>query len=54
MLPNQKTVSLYTMILSVLILVNAVILKHAFTINGGWYRALIFTLPLFTGAAIYQ
>lgn len=54
MIPNQKNISRNGMILSLIILINAVILEHAFTINEQWYQALIFTLPLFIAAVSFN
>lgn len=54
MIPNRKNISRNGMILSVIVLINAVILEHAFTINERWYWALIFTLPLFAAAVFFN
>lgn len=54
MISNQKNSSPSGMILLLFVLVNVVILEHAFIINESWYRALIFTFPAFIGAAIYH
>ncbi|MEP7110794.1 MAG: hypothetical protein ABI760_22560 [Ferruginibacter sp.] len=51
---NQKSSSPGGMISLVLILINAVILKHAFTLNEKWYWALIVTIPLLIASGIYN
>ena len=54
MIPNQKEASPSEMILLVFILINAVILEHAFTKNESWYWALIITSPAFIAAFVYH
>ena len=51
MKPNQNNSSSTGMILIIFLLLNAVILEHAFTINENWYWALIITFPPFISAA---
>lgn len=43
---NNKEVSFGGTILMFIVLVNALIAKHAFTVNAEWYWALLVTLPL--------
>jgi glutamate synthase domain-containing protein 2 len=46
MIRNQKLVSISTMIVFTLILINAVIISIAFAANDNWYWALIVSMPL--------
>ena len=46
MIKNRKQVSFSRMVVLVLLLVNAVILKIAFTGNSDWYWALVIFVPL--------
>ena len=43
---NQKHNSLSSIILLVLVFVNAIVLRTAYTVNEKWYWALLVTLPL--------
>lgn len=43
---NNKEVSIDGIILLFIVLLNVVIVQHAFTNNTAWYWALLFTLPL--------
>lgn len=43
---NQKHNSLSGIILLVLVLINAVVLRTAYTVNEKWYWALLVSLPL--------
>lgn len=46
MITNQRYVPVNGLIIIILILVNAVILREAFTGSGKWYWALLLTMPL--------
>lgn len=54
MITNKKNIETCSMILTIIILINTAILEHAFTTNNHWYWALIATLPLLVGTAIYN
>jgi hypothetical protein len=43
---NNREVSIGGMILLFVVLLNVVIVQHAFIRNANWYWALFFTLPL--------
>lgn len=53
MASNNKAYSVSGMILLVIVLLNAVILSHAFSKNPAWYNGLYFTIP-FLLLAIYD
>src|SRR5690349_4215026 len=46
MIRNRKEISISGMIVLFVVLLNAAILKAAFTGNGNWYWALIVSVPL--------
>ena len=46
MIRNQKPVYINGRLLFLLILLNGVIIKHAYTENRQWFWACVFTLPL--------
>jgi len=52
MLRNHQPVSVSSIILSVLVVLNAVVLAMAYTRNESWYWALLFSLPLLLIAII--
>ncbi len=54
MIQAEKKTSPNEMILFVSVLINVVVLEHAFTINEQWYWALIVTLPTIIFAGIYN
>ena len=43
---NEKQVSISGIILIIFLLLNAVILKTAFTVNEKWYSMLLISVPL--------
>jgi L-asparagine transporter-like permease len=53
MLHNEKNISVRQNIILLLVFLNAVILKVAFTRNESWYFGLIVTFPLLL-VAIYN
>ena len=46
MIQSRKAISVSGMIISLVVLLNAVILKAAFTGTGAWYWALLISVPL--------
>ena len=49
---NHKIVSISGITLLLMLLINTVILRHAYTSNTDWYWVLIITLPLLIIAII--
>ena len=50
---NNRKASGSSIILLIIVLLNAVIANHAFIHNSNWYWALLFTLPLLVLTAFY-